>query len=347
MNDTINKLIITDIHKHTPDAKTFYLKNADNSPIEYLPGEHITMIFENGSDQQRRSYSFSTTPLVNQDVGITVKRISNGFASRLLIDNTKVGDRFNYIKPTGYFKLPTDLTKPKHLLFFAAGIGITPIISLIRAAIYSGSYEKITLVYSNSNISTAIFYDEINRIAVDNPDVFNVIHLLSTNKFLHEARLSKETIKKIVLDRLKINPEEVLVYQCGPLSYMRMVRWGLEEINVAGKNIKQELFYVPQTLVKPIPPDTTRQQVHIKINGKTYTYTCNYPDTILAAAKKSGVPLPYSCESGFCGTCAAKCTSGNVWHSNNEVLTEDELEDGIILTCTGHPIYRSIELSFD
>lgn len=110
------------------------------------------------------------------------------------------------------------------------------------------------------------------------------------------------------------------------------------------ENIKKENFSTQKTTAVAEPPDKQTYNAHIYFAGRTYTITVQYPDTILKAAKKAGIALPYSCEAGKCGNCTMRCTQGNVWLSYNEVLTEKDLKQGLVLTCVGHPVFGDVEL---
>ena len=139
-----------------------------------------------------------------------------------------------------------------------------------------------------------------------------------------------------------------LFYTCGPEAYMRMIIFVLQLQGVSRNNIRREDFIPDKVLpVKQIPPDTSDHFVKLQYHDREYKIKVNYPDTILQAAKKEKLSLPYSCETGKCGNCAAICISGEVWLSNNEVLTDRELEKGITLTCVGHPINGDVILKMD
>ena len=128
---------------------------------------------------------------------------------------------------------------------------------------------------------------------------------------------------------------------------MRMITITLLTSGVSMDNIRKEEFVVMSPPIQPPPPDTSTRQVKLLLNKEQYQFNSAYPQTILQAAKQAGVELPYSCETGRCGTCAAVCTSGNVWMKYNEVLTEQDIKKGIVLTCTGYPVYGNVELDFD
>ena len=120
---------------------------------------------------------------------------------------------------------------------------------------------------------------------------------------------------------------------------MRMAIFSLEEQGIHSEQIKKENFNTNDRHVHKIdPPDKATHNATIKYNGHEYSFPVVYPDTILQSAKKHGLILPYSCETGRCGSCAARCTAGKVWLSYNEVLMDTDMKQGSILTCVGHPV---------
>jgi ring-1,2-phenylacetyl-CoA epoxidase subunit PaaE len=125
-----------------------------------------------------------------------------------------------------------------------------------------------------------------------------------------------------------------------------MCTYVLQEEKVPKENIRRENFIIQKLpATRPIPPDTEEHQATVVLGGDTYHFPVQYPDSILIAARKQGIQLPYSCEAGRCGNCVAKCTKGKVWLSYNEVLTDRDLSKGLTLTCVGHPIGGNVELS--
>ena len=133
-------------------------------------------------------------------------------------------------------------------------------------------------------------------------------------------------------------------YICGPESYNRMCTYVLQEQGIESSRVKKENFWIPRQAHTVLPPDSADHRVVIHLLQDRFEFTVPYPDSILKVARKEGFVLPYSCEAGRCGNCVAHCLKGKVWHSYNEVLTEKELNEGLILTCTAHPVGGDVEL---
>ncbi|WP_276134634.1 flavin reductase family protein [Polluticoccus soli] len=330
---------ILDIHQETSDVKTFVL----NEEMDYRAGQFLTVLSQDGN--QRRSYSFSTAPGIDKNPAITVKRVANGVVSRHLIDELKPGDHISVSGPFGFFTLPDDMTSYRQVVLLAAGVGITPILSLLRSLLSEFPDVHTTLIYSNSSKKSAIFYSELQELEHLHPNKLVAEFLFSNSPNLLRARLNKQFLPELLHQHLKADNEKTLFYLCGPFPYMRMVQLALEEENVPAQNIKKENFNTSVITQKLEPPDKESHSVSITFKGERRVFETAYPDTILSSAKKAGLELPYSCENGICGSCVAQCTHGKVWHRNNEVLTDAELKKGLILTCTGYPVEGNIELT--
>jgi len=334
------RLIIDSIIQETNDTKSFVLKSLGN-PIIYKPGQFITLLHPLSSSV-RRSYSLSSHPLLDQNLTITVKRIANGEFSRWLYDHAKLGDRLQTIGASGFFTLPNDLSNDAMILFMAAGSGITPIFSLLKEVLFQRQ-QKVLLIYSNHSEKETIFYNELKELEKQFSRRLSIIFLFSNNKKLNRARLSVTLLTELLREHVS-NKTETIAYLCGPSDYMVMTRITLLTEGIPSENIRTEKFNTDKPVIKELPPDVEEHQVKIAFQGKNFSLSVKYPNTILQTAKLQGIDLPYSCEAGRCGTCAATCLSGRVWMSRNEVLLDKELEKGRVLTCTGYPVGGDVEL---
>ncbi len=334
----VRGVIITSIREETPGVKTFTIASEDSGPIPHAVGQFITLVFTHHGKEERRSFSISSSPELNEPLAFTVKRIDNGAYSRLLTDRAAVGDKLFTTGAAGLFTLPINIAA-KQIFFFAAGIGITPIFSIIKTLLHTHPDIQAVLVYSNRTREEVVFYKELQSLAEQFPGTFKIAFLFSTAFDLSRARLSKALLPILLKENALVHKNEMLFYICGPFAYMRMAIFSLEEQGIHADQIRKENFNTNDRAVhKTDPPDKTTHTATIKYLGKEHTFPVVYPDTILQAAKKNGLSLPYSCEVGRCGSCAARCTKGKVWLSYNEVLMDTDLAQGSILTCVGHPV---------
>lgn len=335
---------IRTIRKETSDTKTFVLES--DQPVTYQPGQFVTLVLKKGEQEIRRPYSFSSHPKWDPLPFITVKRIPNGEMSRWLCDEATEGEDVSTSGVSGMFTLPPDTTTFKQVLLLAAGSGITPLFSILKEVLRFHPHLRVLLIYSNRSESSTIFLDELKSLARTYPSRLTIEFLFSDAKNLRRARLGKYVLEEILQQQLT-EPREVLSFICGPLDYRQMVNITLLNEGIPASQIRKEIFHTPTPRVQPEPPDKLAHQVTLLMGGDKFTLSVQYPQTILQAAREAQIELPYSCEAGRCGTCAATCVKGNVWMARNEVLLDKELEKGRVLTCTGYPIGGDIQIIFE
>ena len=345
-NPTHQRLIIQKIITETPDARTFVLQQTSGTPYTYLSGQFLTFAFPKPSGEQRRSYSISSSPVGNEPLSITVKRVENGEYSRYFIDHAQEGDELLCTGVGGLFTLPEDLSPYKQVFFFVAGSGITPVFSLIKTILQEHAALSVVLIYSNRSANDTIFYNQLITLAQNSHGRLIIDFLFSSSNNILKSRLNNSLLTSMLMQREQTSRDAMLCYICGPLEYMDTVSITLLTEGVPKQNIRTENFvsYVPE--ITETPPDTEPHFVNITLDGRQYRMQVQYPVSILQQAKQEGIHLPYSCESGQCGSCAARCTRGRVWIAYNEVLTDRELDQGLVLTCQGFPIGGDIDLEY-
>ncbi|MEP7257600.1 MAG: iron-sulfur cluster-binding domain-containing protein [Flavitalea sp.] len=330
-------IVIKEVKEETDGFKSFVLEPVGNRKITYQAGQYITLVHQGRVEEVRRSYSFTSAPLLDEPMTIGVKRIDNGAFSRLLFQ-LKAGDLLTSSGSGGFFILPGKKDAPLTLFFLAAGAGITPIFPMIKTAlaIYPATY--ITLIYSNRSPETTIFLETLNRLSEKYKDRLNIEYLFSEKPNLALSHLNPGLLNSF-LKKQVADISSALFYLCGPEAYMRMCLFTLKEAGVTEKNIRKETFITTKKKeVLEAPPDISKRQVSILFKEKKITIEVEYPNTILQSARLGGIELPYSCQTGKCGNCAARIITGKVWMSYNEVLSEKDILQGLTLTCTGYPV---------
>jgi ferredoxin-NADP reductase len=344
-NDPYIPLKIISIRDEAPQARSFVLQCLDGHTFSYKAGQFLTLVFPGRFNEQRRSYSISSLP-DGEPLTITVKRVDNGEFSRYLMDYCDVGSTLYAIAPTGFFVLPPQPELYSTFVFYAAGSGITPVYPLVRTLLLRHPSIRIYLSYSNHSEEESIFLKEIQMLEVQHKGMLIVEWLFSNAKNLLRARLTKSRVTEQLSDTTVIKKNSALFYLCGPYDYMQMISITLLREGVHLNQIRKEIFNTIKPPRRDLPPDTTSRRVTIFYRGERFQINVGYPQTILEAAKSNGILLPYSCEAGKCGTCAATCTKGSVWMSYNEVLLDKELAEGRVLTCTGFPVFDDVELQY-
>lgn len=324
------QLKITDIIYETHNAATFYLAEVNGRKIEYQAGQFITLVFTHKDEEIRRSYSLSSSP-DEELLSITVKRIENGEITRYLLTYFKRGDILTAIPPAGKFTLSSTAAE-QTVVYFAAGSGITPIYAQLKYLLKRQGNNKITLIYSTPSVIDTIFRTRLNELQQQNAERFNIIYLISSEG----KRLNNIGVERIIKNDLQIDLTNTLFYLCGPFDYMRMVQLTLVYMGVETAQIRKENFVLETVPVTTTFASFPPRRIRIFFKNEWHDLVTGENQSILQAALQNNINLPYSCCAGICSSCVAKCTRGKVEMVKNEVLTAEEMTEGLILTCTGH-----------
>jgi ring-1,2-phenylacetyl-CoA epoxidase subunit PaaE len=341
----INRVRISKIIVEAKDAKSFVLEPLDGWQPQYRPGQFITLVFYTAHGEKRRSYSFSSAPGLNEPMTITVKKVDNGEFSRWLVYEAVEGDILFTSGVSGFFQLPDIPDTVEQYVFLAAGSGITPCFSLIKTLLFTTT-SKVLLIFSNRTREDAIFYEMLKDLEDRFPARMHTRFLFSNKFNVYESRLSKWLLLQLLEKHVLADHNKVLFYLCGPQDYMQTITITLLGKAIQAANILKENFSNLPRLVIPRPPDSDPHEVIIHFQHDVHRLIVQYPKSIIAAAKDKGIELPYSCEAGRCGSCAATCISGKIWMAYNEVLMEDEIARGRVLTCQGFPVGGNAEIIF-
>lgn len=339
----IKKVKIVAIHTETSQSKTFVLEALDGWKPHYQPGQFLTLVFQTPYGEKRRSYSISSA--LDEPLSITVKKVDNGEFSRFLIYDVKEGDVLHTSGISGFFQLTESTLPIQQFFFIAAGSGITPCFSLIKTILAKGT-QQVVLIYSNKSEEDAIFHEQLHALQKKYVDRFFIRFLYSNRFSVYHSRLSKWLLLHLLQEYPIVSKEQAYFYLCGPFDYMQTIRITLLGESIPAAHIIKEDFSSLPRLVIPKPPDTSAHQVTIHLQEQTYELKVQYPQSILAAAKAQHISLPYSCEAGRCGSCVASCSKGKVWMAYNEILTDNEIAKGRILTCQGFPVDGDVEIYF-
>ncbi len=330
----------------TPDTKTYMLEEAQGKLVTWDAGQSITFLFTHHGYEIRRSYSIGTAPGIDKHVAITVKRKANGEISRHILNTWQPGTLVSSLPPAGRFIIETRPAQKRHICFIAAGSGIVPILAMIKKTLYHEPESHITLIYQNNNERYIIYHTVLQQLAAQHSHRFNRIDLLSNpiNPEIRPFRLNNWLLEKLITTIHPPTSNTTLFFTCGPEPFMRMVQFTLRVMGFSEDQLRKEHFVIEPIRKPAFTMPATAHTVVIHYAQQTHQFTAAWPDTILQAAQKQGIALPYSCNTGRCATCAAYCRKGSVTMSNNEVLTDTDLQVGLILTCTG---YATSDLELD
>ena len=332
-------LIIKDVIKETHNVRTYVVEAADDSVISYKPGQFITLIINLNGRELRRSYSISTCPGYDNFIAFTVKLVSNGEVSRHLFRTLKTGSQINTEAPGGRFTAPAEDAQQRDIFLIAAGSGITPVFSLLKHFLLNTSHG-VKLIIQNHSVDDVIFFDRLKELALQYPDQLRFFNFISIppGPGWPLRRINNEILEHLVNHEMQHPPAASLFYICGPLPFMRMAEFTLRQMHFAASQIKKEIFAFPQSTTTHFEVDPTPRRVTIRTPEGTYHFTTQFPQTILDAASANNIHVPFSCRAGLCGSCVLRCTSGKVRMRVNEVLTDEEVAEGLVLTCVGYAL---------
>lgn len=325
-----------------PEAKntiSYVLEEISGYPVVYDAGQFLTFLFDYYGQEIRRSYSLGSAPGIDAQLFITVKKKENGAISRYILEHWREGTIISSLPPSGRFTLATDISHSRQVFFIAAGSGIVPVFALLKKLLHNEPHSQALLLYQNHDENNIIYHEAIQQLKEQYLDRLTRIDLLS-HPILHDLphqRLNNGLFEAIITKHFKPQTTN-LFYTCGPPSFMRMVQFTLRVIGVAEDLIRKENFTVDAVPPPAFTIDPTPRTVQIRQGERYYQFPVAYPDTILQAALNNHIKLPYSCRGGRCSTCTARCLSGTVKMNINEVLTEKDLQNGLILTCVGYAV---------
>ena len=348
-----HSLNVKEIKKETSDTVSISfdvpveLKNI----YEFTPGQYLTLKLEVNNEECRRSYSICSSS--DEDITVAVKKVENGVVSTYLNEVLKVNDKIDVMTPEGNFTLQPDQTNKRKFVGFAAGSGITPIMSMIKQLKMDEVESSFTLFYSNKTDNDVIFKDTLEELAGDKLKVNYIYSRQKINNPLFEGRISKSKATELIKADLSCLNADAF-YLCGPEEMIFNVKAALEEFGVLDTKIKFELFTTPVLMAEK----QENQEVDENFDGEALV-TVIYDDeevefnlnkdgdSILDAAMDNDMDVPFSCKGAVCCTCKAKVTEGKVIMDANYALSDQEVEDGFVLACQSHPASAKVTIDFD
>ncbi|WP_424961993.1 2Fe-2S iron-sulfur cluster-binding protein [Ekhidna sp.] len=335
-DDRYQNLTIREVVNVAQDAVNLVFEKPES--FNYEPGQFITLIKEVSGKKIRRAYSLCTTPFEDEFPAVTVKRVEGGAMSNDLNDHAKVGDQIQIMEPMGMFTTDYSETNQRHAVFFGGGSGITPLMSIIRSILLKEPNSKTTLVYGNRRKEFVIFKELIADLENKYPDRFKIIHILEEGEADYNGRPTPDMIGEICKNAAVDKDTEF--YICGPQPMMDVVADGLRKTNVDQSNIRMESFEAGKTSPAEIidKEGSSESEVTILLDGEEYSITVKKNASVLDTALDNDLDMPYSCQSGLCTACRGKCVEGKISIDEAEGLSQEELDEGYVLTCVGKPL---------
>ncbi len=341
------KLIVEKIIQETEDAVSVVFKKPGLfKKIKYLPGQFLTLKLPINNKIENRSYSLSSSPWIHSNLRITVKRVEGGLVSNYICDELKEGQKIAVDKPMGNFYVDPDKTSAKNYVLLAGGSGVTPVFSILISLLEKEPNSKVTLIYANRDLKSIIFKKEIDEIETKFPDKVKIHHLVDSDETLptnyYNQRLNADLLDEI-LQKSNMNYINSKFMMCGPQGFMDAAVEILEKKGVLKHNIMLEAFTADLTKME----NEAVEESSIQINGVGLEETIKVKkgETILQAALDQNIDIPYSCRSGMCSSCKARCTEGQVKMLDGHLLPEKEVNEGYVLTCISFPASEDVKLT--
>ena len=322
----------------TADASSFVLEVPDElKPVfAYEAGQFCTFRVRVDDRALLRCYSMSSSPAVDPQLKVTVKRMPGGVVSNWMNDQLAEGDTLEATRPAGVFRLGAS---EGDVVAFSAGSGITPVLSLVKTALATTT-RRVRLLYANQHHDAVIFATELELLGQQHGERLTVAHHLDVDRGL----VQPETIGAFADDA--DDPE---FYVCGPGPFMDVVEQSLHSRGVAPARIHIERFTPAAWILEsePAPAVAAATTVTVELDGRTSTADYRPGTTILQTARQMGLSPPFSCEAGSCATCMAMLVEGTAAMHVNNALTDDEVAEGWILTCQAVPTSPSVHAVYD
>ena len=336
------KLKIREVVKETADAISIVFENPPSGKMQYKAGQFLTLILPIEGKSVRRAYSLCSSPYVDEYPAVAIKRVEGGLVSNYLNDHAKAGDEIEIMEPMGNFTTEIEASKKRHLIMFAGGSGITPMMDLVQSLLSQESESIASLIYANRNEHSIIFQDKIKSLQASYGDRLHVHHVLDEAPMNWQGPsglLNPGIIKELFAQIPDWGADKTTYLMCGPEGMMVNVETILTSMNIAKDRIFKESF-VSGTINKEEKVASTSGAHTVKIlyDGEEYEIEVAADSTILETALDQDIDLPFSCLSGLCTACSGICTSGQVKMTEEEGLSASEQAAGYVLTCEGHKL---------
>ncbi len=357
MSIHFHPLKVKEVKKETDDcvSVTFEIPETLQPDFIFKQGQSLSMRTNINNEEVRRTYSICSSPLDNE-WKVAIKKVEGGLFSSFANKELKKGDVLEVMQPVGKFYVDLNPANKKNYLGFAAGSGITPLLSIIKTTLRTEPNSSFTLIYGNKSRSSIIFFEELEGLKNKYLERFNFINILSrerTDAAINFGRINTEKLTE--LEKLVDYSSFDDTFICGPEAMIFSTKNYLESNGIDKKKIHFELFTTPGQKKSGVVNRESgvesgpKSRITVKLDGRSFDFDLSLisDTTILDAALKQGADLPFACKGGVCCTCKAKLLEGEVSMDVHWGLEDEEIEQGYILTCQSHPKTEKVVVDFD
>ncbi len=342
-------LRILKIIRETPQAVSleFEIPKEHQDKFTFKAGQYVTLKTFFDGREVRRAYSLCTPPNT-EEFRVTVKEVPEGLFSPIANNKLKEGDVLEVHPPEGKFIFePEKDNKPHTYVAFAAGSGITPILSILKSVLELEDHSRFVLVYGNKSPDETIFFRELLELQMEHPDRLYIEFVYSQTREddSHYGRIDKSTVNFVIRNKYK-KADFKKFYLCGPEAMITQVTEVLLESGIPKGDILFELFSteVEGEVQSDLEGAT---ELTIVVDDEETTFAMARTETVLDAALEQGLDVPYSCQGGICSSCVARITEGTAEMAKNSILVDTEIAEGLILTCQAHPTSPTLKVDYD
>ncbi len=352
-----HKITVSDVTKETSDCAVLTFDVPENLKEEFAfkQGQHLTLRAMINDEDVRRSYSLCSSPLEGK-WKVAVKRIPGGRFSTFANTALKAGDTLDLMAPTGHFFVECEAASAKNYVAFAAGSGITPILSIIKTHLAVEPDSTFTLFYLNRTVKSIIFKEEIEALRNTYFGRFQVFYLLTKEQRdipLLNGRFTSEKLQEITEKLIDVEATDEC-FICGPEQMIFLIRDEMVGAGMPEENVHFELFGTGNSeedqehIAEVLEHQADHTDVMIIDGGKEFHFEMEEDhDNILDAALAAGADLPFACKGGVCSTCKCQIKEGTVEMKINYALEKDEVENGFVLSCQAVPTSEKVVVDFD
>lgn len=346
---TFYKLAVKDIIRETPEAISvlFNIPSELKENYRFTAGQYINLKLTLDGNEIRRAYSICSTP-ESGELKIAIKAIKNGYFSKFANEQLTAGKVLEVGTPEGKFTFEPDASRQKNYAGFVAGSGITPVMSILQTVLEQEPNSTFVLVYGNKSNNETIFYNQLHDLQLKYVGRFFVHYVFSQQKADDQlfGRIDKSVVNFVLKNKHK-EKEFDKFYLCGPEEMINTVSAVLKENNVKEKDIKFELFSTSTTENEVEKSLDGHTKITVLVDGDETSFEMSQKQSLLEAALKQGLDVPYSCQGGICSSCIARISKGTAEMKKNTILTDGEIAEGLILTCQAHPTSSEIFVDYD
>jgi ring-1,2-phenylacetyl-CoA epoxidase subunit PaaE len=350
-----HRLAVNDVRRESADAVslTFAIPSELTDDYSFVPGQYLTLRTIMDGEEVRRSYSICSGP-DDGELRIAVKKVDGGAFSSWAADELKAGDELDVMTPTGRFGIAHAPDQARIYVGFAAGSGITPILSIAKGVLAREPQSRFFLFYGNRSTSRVLFREALEDLKDRFMQRLSIFHVISGEQqdipILH-GRLDGGKVRVLLRSLVPASSVDH-VFVCGPTGMSEDIEATCRDIGIGENCIHVERFVSglggkprPKAAVAPSAP--AKAMASLVIDGKRREVPVAEGESILDAALRAGMDLPFACKGGMCSTCRAKLVEGDARMDVNYSLEPWELKAGFILTCQARPVSEKVMVDYD